>query len=110
MHGLESGGNVADFPGTQSLDGFHTGGEDPDLDRFHIHFGGEHAQDIVGLERAFDDTDVGNDALVRVVMRIEDERAERDIVRIFGRRNACDDGFENLIDVESIFGRDLKNI
>jgi hypothetical protein len=42
-------------------------------------------------------------------MRIEDERAQRDVVRIFRRRDARDDRFEDLIHVDALFGGDAQD-
>jgi hypothetical protein len=110
VHGLEPGGDVANFPRSQRLDGFHAGSEDADLDGTHVDFGGEHAQDVIGFERAFDDADVGDDALVGVVMRIEDEGAQGRVILVLRRRDALDDGFEDLVHVEAILGGDLEHV
>jgi hypothetical protein len=110
MHGLESGGDITHFPRPQRLDRFHAWSEDSDLNGAHVDFRGEHAQDVGGFQRSFDNTDIGNDTFIRVIMRIEDEGAQRNFICILRRRDACDDGFEDLFNVKPLFGRDLDHV
>ncbi len=109
VHGLETRGDVTDLARPQTLDGLHARREDADLHGAHIDLGGEHAQHVRGLERAFDHAHVRDDALVGVVMRVEDQRAQGDAVRVFGRRHTLDDGLQHLVHVQAVLGRDADD-
>jgi len=56
------------------------------------------------------DANVSNDTLVRVVVRIKNEGAQGLTKAALRRRNAGDDGFEHLIDVDAGFGRDADDL
>ena len=107
---FEAGRDVAHFAGSETLNGLHPRSKYANLHRSHIHFGGEHAQDIGGFERAFDNPDVGDHALIGIIVRIEDQGAQWDIVRILRRRDTCHDRFQDLVDVDAFLGRDLDYI
>ena len=52
-----------------------------------------------------DEPDVGDDALVRVVVRVEDQALERRVRIALRRRDAVDDGLEDLVDAGAFLGR-----
>ena len=67
---------------------------------------GGHEPDRVALvEHALRETDVHDDALVRVVVGVEDERPERRGRVARRRRDARDDRLEDLVDPDALLGR-----
>lgn len=110
MHGLETGRNVTDFAGANRVDGFHARREDADFNGAQIGFGGKHAQHVGGFDSAFHDADVGDDAFVGIIMRVEDHRADGFIVHVFGRRHALDNGLKHLFDVQASLRGDLNHV
>ena len=56
-------------------------------------------------ERALDEPDVGDDALVRVVVGVEDQGLERRRRVALRRRDALDDRLEDLVDAGPVLGR-----
>jgi len=77
MHGFETGSDITPLPCSSRLDRLHVRREDTDFDRTHVRFGGEHAQYVIVFERAFNNTNIGDHALVGVVMRVEDQGTQR---------------------------------
>ena len=61
---------------------------------------------LVRLERALREPDIGDDALVDVVVRVEDEALDRCLGVALGRRDALDDGLEHLSHVGAVLGAD----
>ena len=82
---LESGGDVADLAGAEAIDGGHVGREVADFEDVGL-FAGRHQPDRSSrADLAVDDLDVGDNALVRVVVGVEDQaRVGRGVVA--GRR------------------------
>ena len=66
---------------------------------------GHHANPIARFEKTVDEAAVGDDALVRVVVRVEDQRAQRRRAVALRRRDALDDGLEDLVDADALLGR-----
>ena len=60
--------------------------------------------------RAVHHPDARNRAPVAVVVRIEDERAERRLLAAPGRRHPGHDGFEQLGDAGALLGRDRQDL
>src|SRR5207247_1664685 len=73
---LEAGRDVTGLPRLEARDGPRVGNENAELEQFALLLGREKADAVVRGERAIDDADVRDHALVRVVVRVEDERAE----------------------------------
>ena len=59
---------------------------------------------------AVDDSDVGDDAAVAVVDRVEDDRAGRGLRIADRRRHELDDRLEQLIDAEAGLGAHLEHV
>ena len=78
-HVLHAGDEVADLADAQALAGHRLGGDDADLEQL---VGGprrHHHDALARVEVAVDDPDVGDDAAVGVVDRVEDHRAGRGV-------------------------------
>src|SRR5713101_3084674 len=96
-HVLDRGGDVTDLTRGQFL-----GRRGPRREPSHlidfVNFSGVHHPDLVArLDLAIDDADVGDDAAVDVVMRVEDQRTQRCRGIPVRRRHLGDDGFENVL-------------
>ncbi len=109
MDGFESSGNIPNFAGTDAIHGFHTRRKNTDLHRTQVGIGGEHAQRIVRFDHAFEHADISDNAFIRIVMCVEDERAQGRFVRIFRGGNAFHDGFEDRLHVDAFLGGNAQN-
>ena len=78
-HVLRAGDHVADLAGTERLGRCHVRADHADLDRIVGHADAHHVQLLAAAQLAVDHADVGHDATVRVVHRIEDQRAGRGV-------------------------------
>ena len=98
---LDTRDDVAHIAGTQRRDLLHLGHKDAHflnlglLARAHQH------HHIAGLDRAGKDPHVGDAAAIRVVKRIEHQRARLWIFLPAGLRHAGHDGFENIDDADA---------
>ena len=91
---FEAGGDVADVARGQRVEAPQVGRETADLHRFEAAIGGGQAERRLPPGVAVDDAHVGDDALVGVVFRVEDQRAKRFVRFAGGRGNSIDDGFQ----------------
>ncbi len=65
-----------------------------------------HQPDVLaGVEGALGEPDVGDDALVGVVVGVEDEALERRVRVALGRRHPLHDGLQHQVDVGALLGR-----
>ncbi len=76
MNGLQPGGNVAHLSRRKLLHRFHGWSKDAHLDRFHVHSRRHQVDAFIGIQFAFHHAHVGDDALVRIVMRVENQGAQ----------------------------------
>ena len=72
---LHAGDQVADLADAEAVGGSHLGRVGADLQQLVGGAGGHHPDALALVELAVDDTDVGDDAAVGVVDRVEDHRA-----------------------------------
>src|SRR5205823_12368891 len=70
----------------------------------------QRAQRFTRRERAVDDADESDDAAVLVVRRIEDERAAGSVWISRRRRDARDDGVEDILDAMTGLGGDAQDL
>src|SRR6266404_5518134 len=63
-----------------------------------------------GPDRAVHDADAGDRAAVPIVVRVEDQRAERGVRHATGRRDALHHGLEELGHVGAFLGRDAEDL
>ncbi len=96
-HGLQSGRDVADLTGRQPLDRHRVRREDAELQELGLLLRRHEQDPIAPLHGAVDDADMRDDALVRVVVRVEDQGAERRVGIAARRRHAVDDRIEDLL-------------
>jgi hypothetical protein len=103
-HVLEPGRHVPDLPGGELPDGDQLRPEDPELERVGLRATGHEPDRVVRPERALGESDVHDDALVRVVMAFEDQALEWRGRVSLRRRDALDDRFEDLRDARPLLG------
>ncbi len=101
---FEAGGDVADFAGGEAFEGPHAWAEDAEFEWFEDGSGGHEAEVAAAVHLAVEDADVGDDAFVAVVFRIEDEGFEGCGGVAAGGWDALDDGFEDGIYAGAFFG------
>src|SRR6266436_6430473 len=107
-HALDGSREEADLPCAQLVHRAHVGSEHPhllDLVRLAVRHE-EHAHPRA--HAPVDQPDVDHDPLVRVVVRVEDERLERRLRVPRGRRNPADDGLEHFRHSGAVLGRDRE--
>ena len=71
--------------------------------RHHAHF---HARLHVAVHQAH----IDDDALVRIVLAVKDQGAQRGVRVAGGGRDIRDDALEHLMDIDADLGRDLRRI
>ena len=101
---LEPGGDVADLAGAERRDRRHARVEKKPTSRISaslpVAISRMRSPDA---DRAVDDLDVGDHALVRVVVRVEDQRARRGASdRRVGGGMLVDDRFQDLVDADAL--------
>ena len=101
---LESGCNVADLAGPQDRDRHELGPEHAQLEQLRLHPGGHQPDRVVGVERPGGQPDIDHDALVRVVVGIEDQALERRARIALGAGDPLDDGLEDGLDPDALLG------
>ena len=104
-HDLQTGCHVAHLASGQFADGCHQWPELADLQRLGRYAGGHHQDGIAGLDAAIDHLDIGDHPLVRVVVRVEDQRAEGSLAVARRGRDLADDRLQDLRDADPLFGR-----
>ncbi|OQA43229.1 MAG: hypothetical protein BWY52_01948 [Chloroflexi bacterium ADurb.Bin325] len=109
-HHLEPGRQIADLARFELARGPHVGAEHAHLQRLQVLAGGHELQGLARLDAAIDDPHIRHDALVGIVMAVEDERAQRLVALAVRRRHLMDDGFEQRGDVGAILGRDAQHL
>src|SRR6185437_4802826 len=109
-HRLDTGGDEADFAGPELRHRHALGREHADaLDR--MRGAGRHHADLhTRLEHAVLDAHKDHDAEIRVVPAIDEQRLERRRGVALGRRQALNQRFQHLIDIEPGLGRDLDGV
>ena len=96
-HRFQPGRDVTHLAGDETLDRARVRNEYAELQQVALTLRGHQADPVASGERAVHHADVRDDAFVRVVVRVEDERAQRG-VRIPRRRgDALDDRVEELL-------------
>ncbi len=107
---LQPGGDVADLAGDELLDRHELGPEDTELQGLCLRAGLHEPDLIVLAERALGEPDVDDDALVRVVVAVEDQALERLAGVALRRRDPLDDRLENLRDAGAVLGRGEEHL
>ena len=74
-HRFQAGRDVTRFAGSETLDRARVRNEDAELQQVALTLRGHEANPVARGERAVYDADVRDDSFVRVVVRVEDERA-----------------------------------
>ena len=88
----------------------HLRPEDAHLQWLHRPLDGGQPEALALPQRAVDDAHVGDDALVRVVLGIEDERAQRRVDAAVRRANALHDGLQHVAGAGAFFGRRVQHL
>ena len=96
-HVLQSGGDIANLARGEGAGRHRARRQVAHLKRIDIAAGGHEAEPVAALDGAVHDSHVGDHALVDVVLRIEDEAAQRRLWVAGRGRDAADDGFEYFI-------------
>src|SRR5215208_608729 len=101
---LQSCCDIADLAGLKLFDRDELGPKHPELER--LGFGARrHESDLVVLaERSLGEPDIDDDALVRVVVAVEDQALDGERRVALRRRDAGDDGLEDLGDAGTVLG------
>ena len=103
--GLHVGDDVADVSGLEFVGFGHLGGEDSGLLDLVVGRSVEEFDFVAAFHLTGNDADVGDDTAVGIVEGIENGSAEKSVGIFFRRRDEFDDGFENVFDPDSLFGR-----
>ena len=93
---LGSGDHVTDLTGSKCLGRHHVGADHADFYRIMGHADTHHVQFLTGTQFAVDHTDIGDDASVGVIDRIEDQRAGGSIRLTFRSRYIGDDAIKQF--------------
>ena len=105
VYGFDGGGDIPHLAGFEAGLGFQTAGtHDAGFDDIEPGTGGHHLDGVAGLHPAFLDADIDDDALVAVVIAVEDQRLQRRVGIARGRRNVFYHRFEHRLDVGALFG------
>jgi hypothetical protein len=102
---LEPGRHVADVAGVELLHGNELRPEEAELDQLGLGAGAHQPDVVVLVERSLGEADVDDHALVRVVVRVEDQALERRLGIALGRRDPLHDRLEDLGDAGAVLGR-----
>ena len=107
---FDIGDDEADVAGGEFFEGHRLGSQDAKVfdlvDLIHRAEPDFHAWS----DAAFHDTDQNHSAAVGIKPRIENQRAKRSVGRALGRRNARDNGFENVRNADAAFRTDQQRI
>ena len=104
-HVLEASRDVTHLAGLEAINGHHRRMEDAHLHGLAAHPIRHHAHRLGGTGIAVDESAIRDDALVGVVVRIEDQRPQGCFAVTAWRRNALDDSLEDLVDADALLGR-----
>ena len=107
---LDPGDEVADLARAQALGRDRLRRDDADLQRVVRGAGGHHQALLAPGQPAVHHPDVGDDAAVGVVDRVEDQRAGRGVRVAAGRRHLRDDRVEQVGHPGAGFRRDLHHV
>ena len=105
---LDVGHDVADLPGAEFGAGAEFGVEDADFLDFVVAPGAEQADAVAAPEGAVEDAQVDDAAAEGVVFAVEDEGAGLAGVFGLGRRDALDEGFQDVGDAGAGLGADAE--
>ncbi|CAB5014057.1 unannotated protein [freshwater metagenome] len=106
---LHAGDEVADLADPDALGRHRLRRDDADLEELVNLAGRHHADLVAGRDAAVDDANVGDDAAVGVVDRVEDERARRGVRIADRRRDVAHDALEEVGDAEAGLRRDAQD-
>ena len=110
-HAPDVGDEVPDFPGLELLDRLVPELEVADFVHLvHVVLVGPERDLHAGPEHAVHHADAGDRAAVAVVIRIEDQRAERGFVIAPRRRHPPHDGFQQFGDAGALLGGDAQDL
>ena len=109
-HILETGGDVAHLAGREPLHRHHLRAEDTDLHRLGLLAVCHQHQQLVHAYLTVHHTHVGDDALVGIVVRIEDEGPEGSLQVTRGRGDVCDNGFQDFLSASAFLGRGADHL
>ena len=107
---LHAGDQVADLADADLAGLDRLGRDDADLEHLVDGAGRHHLDPVAVAELAVDDPDVGDDAAVGVVDRVEDQRPRRGVGVTDRRRGLRDDLVEQLCDALAGLGRDPQHV
>ena len=94
---LNASDEVTDLADGQSVSWHHLRGDDADFEHL-VGCPGTHHEDLLAVtQSAIDDADIGDDAAVGVVDRVEDEGTSWSVGHSFGSRHLSDDGVEQVV-------------
>ena len=103
---LDVGDDEADVAGFEFIESDRFGSERAELlDFVDVVAGAEPNLHVIG-DAAFHHADEDHGSAVWIEPGIEDQCLQRILRAAFGRGNARDDGFENVVDAEAAFGAD----
>ena len=104
LRGLDVGGEIAGLADFEFLTDVRLGIEAANFLDLDVLAGVEQFNLLAGFEFAIEDAHVGDDAFIGVKIGIEGERLEAPLPGRFGRRNARDNGFENVLNADALLG------
>ena len=88
----------------------HRRSERPDLQQVRLRARRHHPNAVRALHRAVHDPHVRHHALVRVVLRVEHQRAQRPLLVRLGRRNALHDRLQQRAHARAVLRGDLQHL
>ena len=109
-HFLDRGGEEADLAGAELLGVHHLRREHADAVDLVGGAGAHHADALALPEHAVDDAQQHHDAEIAVVPAVDEQRLEGRVAVALGRRQAGDDAFQHLGNVEAGLGRDQDRV
>ena len=77
-----------------------------EFSNYELRAGVHHADLIAEFDGTFLDTDINDNSLIRVILRVKDQRAKRLILISARRRKELHDPLEDLVDTDIIFRGD----
>jgi hypothetical protein len=107
---LDVGDEVADLAGAEVGVALDVGGEGADVDDVEVLAGGHHADLVAGAQDPGEHADDRDDALVAVPPRVDDEGLDLGVAVAAGRRDAQDDGLDQLGDADAGLGGDQQGL
>ena len=101
---LHAGDEVADLAGAEAVGGERLRGDDPYFEGLVHGLGGHHEHALALAEVPVHDPQVGDNAAVGVVDRVEDQRSRRGVGVAVRRRDLLDDRVEQVLDALARLG------